>query len=604
VDSGESAADSYDTADGCYGEFLSWRAAAAAADQQERQHSKDIWQDQVALQLLQSGEVPAGLDRKERSRVAHRVRLYSWQDGTLYRRLPDGSQRKVPKPEERVELVQRIHEQCGHYGVKRTSFMVAASHWWRTMHADVADLVRRCAVCDRVRAAFDSQQPELQPLPIEPMFYRWGFDLAGEFPVTAKGNKWVMIAVEHFSKHVELLPLADKTPEETAAAAAQILCRFGAPAEVVTDGGGEWGGKLHELLESCFVDHRVTSPFHPQANGLAERVVQVVKRSLRKLCETKQTTQWDLQLPWVALGYRCSKQSSTGFTPYELLYARQPVFPSQLQEKLEEPIDFDDAKAAAESVLRRAKLLEERIPVAVGNLKAAQHRDTLRYQQLRSKGYLPRVVQFKAGDFVYLKRPKVGSTLVIKARPAILRVKEVRDSGVVILQDKAGREVKQQASQLALCHLPDIDAVIDRSLQGEDLAAECTVCGSPDDEHVFMFCDHCNSGWHTYCCTPPLAEVPEGHFICERCRADGVTEQDVQLAEQQREQLVQAGQSLDLFPWLTSAGGTRGLRSCTTGWSRSSSGGASCGAECTTRVHWLGPGISALCMRMGQRKMG
>ena len=92
----------------------------------------------------------------------------------------------------------------------------------------------------------------------------------------------------------------------------------------------------------------------------------------------------------------------------------------------------------------------------------------------------------------------MGSTLVIKARPAILRVKEVKDSGVVVLQDKAGREVRQQVSQLALCHLPDIDAVIDMSLQGEDLSAECTVCGSPDDEHVFMFCDHCNSGWHMY----------------------------------------------------------------------------------------------------------
>ena len=133
----------------------------------------------------------------------------------------------------------------------------------RTLHADVAEVVRRCAVCDRVRATFDSQQAELQPLPIEPMFYRWGFDLAGEFPVTAKGHKWVMIAVKHFSKHIELLPLPDKTPEETAAAAAQILCRFGAPAELVTDGGGEWGRKFHELLEFCFVDHRVTSPFHP-----------------------------------------------------------------------------------------------------------------------------------------------------------------------------------------------------------------------------------------------------------------------------------------------------------------------------------------------------
>ena len=134
----------FDERDGCYGEFLAWQAAGAAAEQQERQHSKDIWQDQWALQLLQSGKMPAGLDRRDKGRVAHRARLYSWQDGTLYRRPPDGSLRKVPEPGDRVELVQHIHEQCGHYGVKRTCVMVAASLWRRTLHADVAEVIRRC----------------------------------------------------------------------------------------------------------------------------------------------------------------------------------------------------------------------------------------------------------------------------------------------------------------------------------------------------------------------------------------------------------------------------------------------------------------------------
>jgi hypothetical protein len=127
--------------------------------------------------------------------------------------------------------------------------------------------------------------------------------------VTARGYRWVLIAVEHFSKHVELIPLRDKSTEETTAAATEVMCRFGAPAEIVTRRWRGVGGAFEELLSSCFVDHRVTSPFHPQANGLAERVVQVVKRSLRKLCETRSTTQWDQQLPWVALGYRCSRQS-------------------------------------------------------------------------------------------------------------------------------------------------------------------------------------------------------------------------------------------------------------------------------------------------------
>ena len=441
--------------------MLLWVATAAAADQQERQDT-DIWSDTAALRWLRVGEHPASVSRAERARVAHRARLYLWRNGELFRRMPDGSQKQVPPPDQRDALVQRIHDQTGHYGVRRTAAMVLANHWWRALHQDVARVVRSCGVCDRVKATFATMQPQLQPLPVEPMFYRWGIDLAGEFPVTARGNKWVLIAVEHFSKHVELIPLRDKSAPETAAAAAEILCRFGAPAEVVTDGGGEWEGDFDRLLSSCFIDHRVTSSFHPQANGLAERIVQVVKRSLRKLCEARSTTQWDAQLPWVALGYRCSKQSSTGHSPYELLYARQPVFPSAVQEKMEEEVlDFGDQEAAAASIVRRAAWLRDRIPVAADNLRAAQHRDTLRYQQLRSKGYLPKVFSFQPGDYVYHKRPQAGSTLAIKVKPIILRVKRLVGNGVVILEDKAGQEEKVHINQLAPCHLPDIDGAID-----------------------------------------------------------------------------------------------------------------------------------------------
>ena len=285
--------------DGNYRDFLGLQASAAVAEQQE-ERGKDIWEDAAAMQFLQTGSHGSSTSRQDKSRIAHRVRLYVWQQQQLWRRMPDGSLKLVPQLEDRECVIKRIHEQTGHFGVRRTAQMVMSAHWWRTLHTDVARFVGKCSVCDRVRSSFNSLQPELSPLPIEPMFYRWGFDLAGEFPVTARGYKWVLIAVEHFSKHIELIPLRSKTPEETAAAGAEIFCRFGAPAEVVTDGGGEWEGAFDELLASCFIDHRCTSPNHPQANGLSERIVQVLKKSLRKLCETRVSTQWDLLLPWIA----------------------------------------------------------------------------------------------------------------------------------------------------------------------------------------------------------------------------------------------------------------------------------------------------------------
>ena len=461
--------------------------------------------------------------------------------------MPDGSVKLVPPPAERQALIERLHAQLGHYGVRRTADQVLSGHWWRSLHTDVAAVVSRCSLCDRVRSSFNSLQPQLKPLPVEPMFYRWGFDLCGEFPETARGYKWVMVAVEHFTKWVEVIPLRSKTPEETAAAAADIISRFGAPAEVVTDGGGEWEGPFAELMAACFIDHRITSANHPQANGLAERLVQVTKRALRKLCASAVSRQWDKKLVWLRMGYNGSRQASTGFSPYYLVYGRELVFPSAVRAKMEQPLDFDSPAAAASSVEERMQLLEQRVPVAMSNLKAAQHRDTLRYQQLRSGGYLPRVADFKVGDFVWLKRHKAGSSLVIQARPVVLRVVELRDAGVVMLQDKSGRTVCQQVSQLAPCHLPDLDSSLDPTLQGEDQDALCYSCGEPDPAG-FMFCDFCNRGWHTYCCTPPLQEVPEGAFLCELCRAQGVTQQQMAVAQQQREQLRLQEAQPELFP--------------------------------------------------------
>jgi transposase InsO family protein len=195
--------------------------------------------------------------------------------------------------------------------------------------SDVREALKRCNLCARARATFNARTPRLQPLPICGLFYRWGVDLFGPLPAGSEGHRYVMVAIEHLSKHIELVPLRDKTSGSTAQAfAACVLGRFRAPAEVLTDRGSEWGGQFEELLLQCMIDHRHTSANHPQADGLAERAVGTCKRALRKMVEQAGTVAtWAKELPWLMLGYNCSPQQSTGFAPYQLLYARSPLCP-------------------------------------------------------------------------------------------------------------------------------------------------------------------------------------------------------------------------------------------------------------------------------------
>jgi hypothetical protein len=159
--------------------------------------------------------------------------------------MPDGSRRVVPRPEQREAVVQSVHTRCGHLGEKRTISLLLTGHWWYGLHRDVYRLVKACQLCRRVNATFSARPDSLQPLPVKGLFYRWGVDLVGPVQRSTSGNVYCLIAIEHLSKHIELVPLPDKEAATTAQAfLAHVLSRFGACAEVVTDRGSEWRGSL------------------------------------------------------------------------------------------------------------------------------------------------------------------------------------------------------------------------------------------------------------------------------------------------------------------------------------------------------------------------
>jgi transposase-like protein len=113
--------------------------------------------------------------------------------------------------------------------------------------------------------------------------YRWSLDFAGPLPLTVRHNKYVLVMVEHFSKWIELVPSLDKSSEGVAYAFLdRVLSHFGAPAEVLTDQGTEFQGEFQVLCDKALIDHRTMSRDHLEADVLAQRVVQTMKRALRK----------------------------------------------------------------------------------------------------------------------------------------------------------------------------------------------------------------------------------------------------------------------------------------------------------------------------------
>jgi hypothetical protein len=122
----------------------------------------------------------------------------------------DGSQRELPPPEARRDIITASQEETGHFGILRTTHRIGLKYWWKGRRADVEKVISVCRTCDRVKASFNAIHPSLHPLPIEGMLYRWGSDLCGPFDETPRGHTYLRVCTKHFSKWVKvqrILPL-------------------------------------------------------------------------------------------------------------------------------------------------------------------------------------------------------------------------------------------------------------------------------------------------------------------------------------------------------------------------------------------------------------
>src|SRR6266511_1230453 len=106
----------------------------------------------------------------------------------------------------------------------------------------------------------------------------------------------------------------------------KIICEHGCPEVLQSDQGTHFVNRIiADLTEKFRIKHRLSSPYHPQTNGLVERFNQILCEKLAKLSE--ETEQWDEFVDLVLMAYRTTKHSATGVTPFLLTYGREAVLP-------------------------------------------------------------------------------------------------------------------------------------------------------------------------------------------------------------------------------------------------------------------------------------
>ena len=162
-----------------------------------------------------------------------------------------------------------------------------------------------------------------------------------------------------------------------------IICRYGVPHELISDRGVHFRAKVDTLVQRYNIRHHRSTAYRPQTNGAVEAANKNIKRILRKMVETSRD--WFEKLPFALWAYRTSLRTSTGATPYSLVYGMEAVLPVEiemgsLRVALEQQIPETDW---AQARFDQLNLLDER------RLRAADH--VRAYQGKMARAFKKRV---------------------------------------------------------------------------------------------------------------------------------------------------------------------------------------------------------------------
>ena len=238
------------------------------------------------VSYLQRGTLPD--NRHEARQLKVRASRFLMLQGTLYKRGFSLPYLRCLAPDEASYVIREIHEGiCGNYSGARAlqKKIVRAGYYWPSMQVDARRFVQHCDKCQRFANLLHSPPEVLVPMTAPWPFTQWGLDIMGPFPIGRRQLKFLVVAIDYFTKWVEAEPLATITKKNIQNFVWKaVICRFGIPRVLVSDNGKQFDNpRFRQFSQELGIHNHYSSPGRPQANGQ----VEVTNRSLLKLIKTR-----------------------------------------------------------------------------------------------------------------------------------------------------------------------------------------------------------------------------------------------------------------------------------------------------------------------------
>uniref|UniRef100_A0A3B3HLU8 Gypsy retrotransposon integrase-like protein 1 n=1 Tax=Oryzias latipes TaxID=8090 RepID=A0A3B3HLU8_ORYLA len=389
------------------------------------------------MQLIKAG-VNVPRDIKDGS-PGMKLMLKEWKrlelrDGLLYRRRQCDTvttyQLVLPMAL-RSDVLRCLHDDMGHMGLERTQDLVRSRFYWPKMAADVEAKIKNCGRCVRRKSPPEKAAPLVNIRTTRPMELVC-MDFLSLEP-DSKNTKDILVITDHFTKYAVALPTRNQKATTVAKCLwEQFLVHYGFPERLHSDQGRDFESRVIKEL-SCLTGIRKvrTSPYHPRGNPV-ERFNRTLLSMLGTLTN-EQKTHWCDYVKTLAHAYNCTKNEVTGFSPYELMFGRQPRLPVDLAFNL--PVKEAQTPTHSQYVRNLKARLEESYQSAFANAVKVAKRNKQHFDKRVRESTLA------VGDRVLVRNLRLRSKhkLADKWEPMVYHVlKQMGDLPVYMVQPVNG----------------------------------------------------------------------------------------------------------------------------------------------------------------------